>query len=77
MPAAARYSAEAVEDAIAKQFAAIESDLGASHPLGFYFAGKPEALPYFVHLISQILSSQGAASGATAAGRCWGGYRIR
>jgi len=48
------------EDAnISKHFAAIESDLGASHPLGFYFAGKPEALPFFAPL-SNILRGQGA-----------------
>jgi len=48
------------EDAnISKHFAAIESDLGASHPLGFNFAGKPEAIPFFAP-ISKILSSQGA-----------------
>ncbi|MGH9946551.1 MAG: M20/M25/M40 family metallo-hydrolase [Pyrinomonadaceae bacterium] len=40
-------------------FAAIESDLGASHPLGFYFAGKPEAMPFFAPL-SNILRTQGA-----------------
>lgn len=43
----------------AKHFAAIESDLGASHPIGFIFAGKREALPFFAP-ISAILSSQGA-----------------
>lgn len=43
----------------AKHFAAIESDLGASHPIGFIFAGKQEALPYFAPL-SKILKSQGA-----------------
>lgn len=49
------------EDAnIAKHFAAIESDLGASHPLGFLFAGKREALPYFAP-VSDVLRSQGAA----------------
>lgn len=42
-----------------KHFAAIESDLGASHPIGFIFAGKQEALPFFAP-ISQILKSQGA-----------------
>lgn len=48
------------EDAnAAKHFAAIESDLGASHPLGFYFSGKPEALAYFTP-ISNILRAQGA-----------------
>src|SRR5438477_7839401 len=43
---------------IANHFAAIESDLGASHPLGFEFAGKPEALAYF-RPISNVLSAQG------------------
>ncbi len=48
------------EDAnIGKHFAAIESDLGASHPLGFYFAGRREAMPYFAP-ISKILTEQGA-----------------
>ncbi|MBS1794566.1 MAG: M20/M25/M40 family metallo-hydrolase [Acidobacteria bacterium] len=42
-----------------KHFAAIESDLGASHPLGFYFTGKPEALA-FLAPISKVLGSQGA-----------------
>jgi carboxypeptidase Q len=44
---------------LADHFAALESDLGASHPLGFYFAGKPEALAYFGP-ISDVLRSQGA-----------------
>ncbi|MEP6901240.1 MAG: M20/M25/M40 family metallo-hydrolase [Actinomycetota bacterium] len=44
---------------VANHFAAIESDLGASHPLGFYFTGKPEALLFFAP-ISKVLSSQGA-----------------
>lgn len=43
----------------AKHFAAIESDLGASHPIGFIFAGKQEALPFFAPL-RNILKSQGA-----------------
>ncbi len=52
------YAAE--EDAnISKHFAAIESDLGASHPLGFNFAGKPEALAFLAPL-SNVLRSQGA-----------------
>ncbi len=50
------YAAEA--DA-AKHFAAIEGDLGASHPIGFIFAGKPEAVSFFAPL-SNILNSQGA-----------------
>lgn len=44
----------------AKHFAAIESDLGASHPIGFIFAGKREALPFLAPL-SNILKSQGAS----------------
>jgi Zn-dependent M28 family amino/carboxypeptidase len=47
------------EPNIAKHFAAIEADLGASHPLGFYFAGKPEAAAFFAP-ISNILAAQGA-----------------
>ena len=50
-----------------KHFAAIESDLGASHPVGFYFAGKPEALPFFAP-ISKVLLSQGAAQVQLQAG---------
>ncbi|HSK72987.1 MAG TPA: M28 family peptidase [Pyrinomonadaceae bacterium] len=45
---------------ISKHFAAIEADLGASHPLGFLFAGNKAALPYFAP-ISDVLKSQGAA----------------
>jgi Zn-dependent M28 family amino/carboxypeptidase len=44
---------------IAKHFAAIESDLGASHTLGFYYAAKPEAARFFGP-ISDVLRSQGA-----------------
>ncbi len=44
---------------ISKHFAAIESDLGASHPLGINFAGRPELLP-FLAPISKILNEQGA-----------------
>ena len=44
----------------AKHFAAIEGDLGASHPIGIIFAGKPEAVP-FLRPIADILSSQGAS----------------
>lgn len=52
------YFAEANKD-ISKQFAAIESDLGASHPLGFYFSGKPDAMAFFAP-ISSVLRAQGA-----------------
>lgn len=44
----------------AKHFAAIESDLGASHPIGFIFAGKQEAVK-FLSPLSDILKSQGAS----------------
>ena len=44
---------------VGKHFAAIESDSGASHPLGFYFAGKPEMQTLFAP-ISKVLNSQGA-----------------
>lgn len=50
------YAAEA--DA-AKHFAAIEGDLGASRPIGFIFAGKPEAMPMLAP-IANILNKQGA-----------------
>lgn len=50
------YAAEA--DA-SKHFAAIEGDLGASHPIGFIFAGKPTAVPYLTPL-ANILNTQGA-----------------
>ncbi|MEP7212376.1 MAG: M20/M25/M40 family metallo-hydrolase [Acidobacteriota bacterium] len=46
---------------IANHFAAIEADLGASHPVGFVFAGKPEALAYLAP-ISAVLLSQGAGT---------------
>lgn len=45
---------------ILNHFAAIESDLGASHPIGFIFAGKHEAVS-FLKPLSEILSSQGAS----------------
>lgn len=54
----AGYAAEE-KDNMGNQFGAIEADLGASHPVGFFFAGKPEALPYF-EPISNILQTQGA-----------------
>jgi hypothetical protein len=52
------YGAEQASN-MAKHFAAIESDLGASHPLGFLFTGKAEALPLLAP-ISKILRGQGA-----------------
>lgn len=54
---ATTYAAEADP---ARHFAAIESDLGAGHPIGFLFAGKREALP-LLRPLSELLSSQGAS----------------
>lgn len=47
----------AEEEKPEKHFAAIEGDLGASHPIGFIFAGKREAVPY-LQPIANILRSQ-------------------
>jgi hypothetical protein len=51
----------------AKHFAAIEADLGASHPLGFYFTGKPE-IPAYLAPVSNVLRSQGAGLSQLQAG---------
>lgn len=51
--------AEEQKGNMSNQFAAIEADLGASHPVGFLFAGKQEAVPYFAP-ITDVLWSQGA-----------------
>ncbi len=45
--------------AMERQFAAIESDLGASHPVGILFAGKPE-IGAFLNPLLPILRPQGA-----------------
>ena len=55
-----RGYAEEQKANLANHFAAIEADLGASHPLGFFFAGKREALPMFAPL-QKILFEQGAS----------------
>lgn len=52
------YAAEEKAN-IGKHFAAIESDLGASHPVGILFTGKPE-LTGFLAPISGVLREQGA-----------------
>jgi carboxypeptidase Q len=44
---------------ITNHFAAIESDLGASHPVGFLYTAKPEVQAFFGP-ISSVLASQGA-----------------
>ncbi|MEP6848660.1 MAG: M20/M25/M40 family metallo-hydrolase [Acidobacteriota bacterium] len=47
------------KDNMAKHFGAIEADLGASHPVGFLFAGKQEAVPFFTPILN-VLQKQGA-----------------
>ena len=49
---------------MADQFAAIETDLGADHPLGINVAGKPE-LKAFIKPIAQVLEKSGAGLLAT------------
>ncbi|HKD61919.1 MAG TPA: M20/M25/M40 family metallo-hydrolase, partial [Terracidiphilus sp.] len=44
---------------------AIESDLGADHPTGIYFAGKPE-LGRWLRPVAQVLDANGAGSLASA-----------
>jgi carboxypeptidase Q len=44
---------------VAKHFAAIESDLGASHTLGILYTGKPE-IQRFLAPITSVLQSHGA-----------------
>jgi len=51
--------AEEQKNKMANHFGAIEADLGASHPVGFVFAGKQEALPFFTPILN-VLWSQGA-----------------
>jgi carboxypeptidase Q len=55
----ARTYAQDHKEDFANHFAAIESDLGAGHPLGFYAQGKPELLTALQPLAT-ILQSQGA-----------------
>jgi Zn-dependent M28 family amino/carboxypeptidase len=52
---------------IAKHFAAVEADLGASHPLGILFTGKPE-IQAFLAPITQVLLPQGATQTQLQAG---------
>ena len=44
---------------LANHYGAIESDLGADHPVGFYFAGDPK-LKDFLKPVSKVLESSGA-----------------
>lgn len=59
--------AEAEKNNITNHFAAIESDLGASHTLGFLFSGREQALPLF-QPISDVLAKQGAGLARWQAG---------
>ncbi|MBX3290528.1 MAG: M28 family peptidase [Acidobacteria bacterium] len=51
--------AKAEANNIANHIAAIEADLGASHPMGVLFAGKPEALPFFTPFL-EVLREHGS-----------------
>src|SRR5205823_3521701 len=44
---------------IGNHFAAIETDLGAGHPVGVYMAGKPD-LKAFLEPVAKILQASGA-----------------
>src|SRR6266478_2121787 len=55
----ARTYAKDYQNEIANHFAAIETDSGAGHPLGFYAQGKPEVLT-LLQPLAAILQSQGA-----------------
>ena len=52
------YAANRRDD-MRNQFAAIESDLGAGHPVGIYVQGKPEIVP-LLEPLSGILQTSGA-----------------
>jgi carboxypeptidase Q len=52
------YAAEHAGE-MANQFAAMETDGGAGHPLGIYMAGKPE-LKAMLEPIAKVLASSGA-----------------
>jgi Zn-dependent M28 family amino/carboxypeptidase len=54
-----RAYADDHKNEIANHFGAIETDLGAGHPMGFYAEGKPEILT-LLQPLSSILQSQGA-----------------
>ena len=54
-----RTYAQNREREMENQFAAIESDLGAGHPLGLYVKARPEALPMLAPLAS-VLQDSGA-----------------
>jgi len=53
------YAREQAQN-IGKHFAAIESDLGASHPIGILYTGNP-GIAAFLNPVTTVLRSQGAA----------------
>jgi carboxypeptidase Q len=54
------YAAEHASD-LQNHLAAIESDLGAGHPVGIYFTGKPE-LEEWIQPVTRVLDSIGAGT---------------
>jgi len=54
------YAAEHASD-LQNHIAALESDLGAGHPVGFHFVGKP-ALEEWMRPVAQVLDSIGAGT---------------
>jgi hypothetical protein len=61
---AAAYMADHKDD-FANHIGAIESDLGADHPTGIYYAGKP-ALGQWLRPVGQVLDAIGAESVTSA-----------
>ena len=57
---AAAYMAEHASD-MGNHVGAIESDLGADHPTGIYYAGKPQ-LGQWLRPVAQVLDADGAGS---------------
>ncbi len=63
---AAQYMADHKEET-ASHIGAIETDLGADHPVGIYYAGKP-ALGAWLQPVSQLLGAIGAETLTSAPG---------
>jgi hypothetical protein len=61
---AAQYMADHKNDA-ANHIGAIESDLGADHPTGIFYSGKP-ALAQWLRPVSQVLEAIGAETNVAA-----------
>ncbi len=63
---AAQYMADH-KDQVSSHIGAIETDLGADHPAGIYYAGKP-ALAAWLQPVSEVLSAIGAETLVSAPG---------